>query len=281
MSKSSSAPPSARTAVFSQISASGRVEQVVQRLTDAIVLGVLAPGERLPSESQLAKRLGVALVTAREGLSILRENGLVETRRGREGGSFVTPPDVRHGAVLRARLAGLSRVDLQDMGLYLCVITTAAAAQAADRALDSDIDNLRGWVDPQLPEPDQAPGRAEGAFHLQLAVLSQSARLVREQIRLQAEFGPLLWYASEIAEARQRTDSEVTDSIDARSAATRTALAHSAAVTCLSYRLSVIAALAARDRNRASAEVDTHFSHHLAQLLEAKAAVDRRDSLER
>ena len=271
MSKSSSAPPSARTAVFSQISASGRVQQVVQRLTDAIVLGVLAPGERLPSESQLAKRFGVALVTAREGLSVLRENGLVETRRGREGGSFVTPPDARHGAVLRARLAGLSRVDLQDMGLYLSVITAAAAAQAADRALASDIDNLRGWVDPQLPEPDQAPGRAEGAFHLQLAVLSQSARLVREQIRVQAEFGPLLWYASEIAEVGQRTGGVTADSVPTRSAA----------ATCPSYRLSVIAALAARDPNRASAEVDTHFSHHLSQLLEAKAAVDRGDSLER
>ncbi|MEO7147758.1 MAG: GntR family transcriptional regulator [Terrimesophilobacter sp.] len=269
MSKTSSAPPSARTAVFSQISASGRVEQVVQRLTDAIVLGVLAPGERLPSESQLAKRFGVALVTAREGLSVLRENGLVETRRGREGGSFVTPPDARHGAVLRARLAGLSRVDLQDMGLFLSVVTAAAASQAAHRALESDIDNLRGWVAPELSESDQAPGRAEGAFHLQLGVLSQSARLVREQIRLQAEFGPLLWYAGE-------TNGAITRAVGSGSGAEE----NSAAATCLSYRLSVIAALAARDPHGARAAVEGHFSDHLARLLEAKAAVDRGDSLE-
>ncbi|WP_341954046.1 GntR family transcriptional regulator [Salinibacterium sp. TMP30] len=270
VSKSSSAPPSARTAVFSQISASGRVEQVVQRLTDAIVLGVLVPGERLPSESQLAKRFGVALVTAREGLSLLRENGLIETRRGREGGSFVTPPHSRHGAVLRARLAGLSRVDLQDMGLYLSVITAAAAAHAADRVLDSDIDNLRGLVDPEFPESDQASGRAEGAFHIQLAVLSQSTRLVRDQIRLQAEFGPLLWYASEITSAAGPGGGA-----EAPGAEPNTATA-----TCLSYQLSVVDALAARDPRGSRAAVEYHFSDHLAQLLDAKAAVDRGDSLE-
>jgi len=271
MSTPSSAPPSAHTAVFAQLSASGRVEQVVQRLTDAIVLGVLAPGERLPSEAQLAKRFGVAVVTAREGLSILRENGLVETRRGREGGSFVTAQDAEHGAALRTRLHRLSRVDLQDMAPYLSVITAAAAAQAADRAFDSDIASLRRWPHHDSPsiEPDatgadaagaleQSQGRAEGAFHLQLAVLSQSTRLVREQIRLQAEFGPLLWYGPTSV-----------------STAGSHAVSRSTAPHCLDYRLSVVESLASRDGHSARATVETHLAAHLTQLLEAKAAVDR------
>ena len=86
----------------------GRAEQVAQRLTDGIVLGVLDPGERLPSEPELARRFGVALITVREGLGILREAGLVETRRGREGGSFVVarrrrPPLAHHRAPPRPR----------------------------------------------------------------------------------------------------------------------------------------------------------------------------------
>src|SRR3954452_3022473 len=76
--------------VFSPLDASGRAELVEQRLTDAIVAGVLRHGERLPSESDLANSLGVAVVTAREALEGMREKGLVKTRRGREGGSFVT-----------------------------------------------------------------------------------------------------------------------------------------------------------------------------------------------
>ena len=69
--------PGAREAVFAQLADAGRAEQVAQRLTDGIVLGVLDPGERLPSEPELARRFGVALITVREGLGILRVAGLV------------------------------------------------------------------------------------------------------------------------------------------------------------------------------------------------------------
>ena len=84
--------PGARDAVFAQLADAGRAEQVARRLADAILLGVLTPGERLPNEAELARRFGVALVTAREGLGMLRQAGLVETRRGRDGGSFVVHP---------------------------------------------------------------------------------------------------------------------------------------------------------------------------------------------
>ena len=43
--------------------------------------------------------------------------------------------------------------------------------------------------------------RAEGTFHLELAVAAQSARLAREEIMLQAEIGPLLWLAHAHADA--------------------------------------------------------------------------------
>src|SRR6185437_9323381 len=97
------AAPGARDAVFAQLADAGRAEQVARRLADAIVLGVLVPGERLPSEAELARRFGVALVTAREGLGILREAGLVETRRGRDGGSFVIESPAPHAALVRSR----------------------------------------------------------------------------------------------------------------------------------------------------------------------------------
>ncbi|WP_434616119.1 hypothetical protein [Arthrobacter sp. A5] len=44
------AAPGARSAVFAQLAGGGRAEQVAQPLTDAIILGVLAPA-RLPSEA--------------------------------------------------------------------------------------------------------------------------------------------------------------------------------------------------------------------------------------
>ena len=44
-----------RAVVFSPLDGAGRAELVEQRLTDAIVAGVLRDGERLPSESELAR----------------------------------------------------------------------------------------------------------------------------------------------------------------------------------------------------------------------------------
>src|SRR6185437_1915168 len=116
------AAPGARDAVFAQLSDAGRAEQVARRLADAIVLGVLGAGERLPSEAELARRFGVALVTAREALGMLREAGLVETRRGRDGGSFVVHPGDADDTLLAARLRGLAQVELSDLAVYVTAI---------------------------------------------------------------------------------------------------------------------------------------------------------------
>ena len=109
MPKSIRSTTAARAAVFAPIGGAGRAELVEQRLIDAIVLGHLSHGERLPSESQMAKQFGVATVTAREALESLRTKGLVETRRGRDGGSFVTSRGSQ-AASIEARVSGLSRV---------------------------------------------------------------------------------------------------------------------------------------------------------------------------
>lgn len=196
--------PGAREAIFAQLVEAGRAEQVAQRLTDAIILGVLSPRERLPSEPELARRFGVALITVREGLAILRESGLVQTRRGREGGSFVMAADAPHSTLLRARLHGLAQVELSDMAVYFSTIAEGCAERAALRASPADGERLGGWLR-QSDFTGAAAARINtGGFYLELAVLSQSARLVREQIRLQAEFGPLLLLGLGDPDTRER-----------------------------------------------------------------------------
>jgi DNA-binding FadR family transcriptional regulator len=184
--------PGAREAVLAQLVDTGRAEQVAQRLSDGIVLGVFEIGERLPSEPVLARRFGVALITVREGLGILREAGLVETRRGRDGGSFVVARDADHPSILTARLRGLALVELTDLAAYFGVILAGSAERAAERASAADAERLEAWVAAADFDTPSSARTNQGGFFLELAVLSQSARLVREQIRLQAEFGSLL-----------------------------------------------------------------------------------------
>src|SRR5262245_57417071 len=64
-------------------------EITVARLAQAIKLGLVTVGERLPPERVLAERLQVSRVTLREAIAALREAGYLESRRGRSGGTFV------------------------------------------------------------------------------------------------------------------------------------------------------------------------------------------------
>jgi DNA-binding FadR family transcriptional regulator len=71
---------SARTASFMRLRQEGRTEEVVRRLIEVIDLGLIAEGEQLPSENELAMQFGVATVTLREALAYLRERRVIETR---------------------------------------------------------------------------------------------------------------------------------------------------------------------------------------------------------
>jgi len=59
----------ARAVLTPAASANGLADMVAQRLSDAIQLGILLDGERLPPEAKLAEQLGVSTVTLREALA--------------------------------------------------------------------------------------------------------------------------------------------------------------------------------------------------------------------
>lgn len=64
-------------------------EQVAERLVTVLAVGAYVPGQRLPTERELAATLGVSRSTIRGGLSRLAATGYIEIRRGRRGGAFV------------------------------------------------------------------------------------------------------------------------------------------------------------------------------------------------
>src|SRR5207247_1429859 len=64
-------------------------EHVADRLVTAIALGEFVPGQRLPSERDLAATLGVSRTTVREAIQRLAAMHYVEVRRGRTGGAYV------------------------------------------------------------------------------------------------------------------------------------------------------------------------------------------------
>ncbi|MFI2302876.1 GntR family transcriptional regulator [Actinacidiphila glaucinigra] len=69
-------------------------EQVADDLRRQIAAGVLKAGQRLDGNAKMAERYGVAAMTVRHALDILREEGLIVSQQGR--GTFVAsdPPEL-------------------------------------------------------------------------------------------------------------------------------------------------------------------------------------------
>lgn len=239
----------ARSAVFSRLEPTGRVEAVTRRLADAIALGLLPDAEQLPSESDLAERFGVSTVTVREALTSLREQRLVRTRRGRGGGSFVCAPDDAATSVLRARLRTFGLGELRDLADHYAAISGACARLAADRADEQDLSRLTAGTDRLEASGDAgARRRAEGQYHLELAAAAQSSRLTREELALQSEVGPVLWLP-------YSKDGAVADA-------------------CREHRR-LHKAVAAGDGAAARAAAETHVAQMFAAVRELHAQVSR------
>lgn len=201
-------------ALFQPIGDEGRAELVERRLFDAITRGHLRAGERLPSEADLARSLGVAPVTVREALLAIRGRGLVVTRRGRNGGSFVAehadPISFARDAVRTS-----SRLALRDLGSHYAAITAACVRLAARRADVSETQQVRRRLE-RLDElePEQQQRLLDDA-QIELVALSQSARLTREQMKLQAEISPFLRLVAHVEAGRYRQAEHLAEVIDA------------------------------------------------------------------
>jgi GntR family transcriptional regulator, transcriptional repressor for pyruvate dehydrogenase complex len=222
----------ARSAMFAPLGQPGRVEAVTARLVDAITIGLLTDTERLPSEAELAARFGVSTVTVREALVALRQRGLVETRRGRGGGSFVKAPANPAAQTWQDSLRAISLSELRDIGDHYAAIAGAAARLAAERSSTEDIERLELATADMRAATGVEVTRAERQFHLEVAAAAQSPRLTQEELRLQGVRGGLLWLPPHAAayaehqdistaiasgdgeEARRRTEDHVMDAVD-------------------------------------------------------------------
>ncbi len=72
---------------FQRIQSEKLATSVVRQIEQLILRGILRPGERLPSERELADRMGVSRPSLREAISKLHDDGLLESRAG--AGVFV------------------------------------------------------------------------------------------------------------------------------------------------------------------------------------------------
>ena len=157
-------------------------EQVADQLRELIVSGSLAPGERLPIESALAREFGVSRATVREALRVLAAQGLVRTAKGPAGGSFVTLPTVDHiSSFVQANVALLTEtrhVTLEELLEARELVEVPAARLAAARRSKTDLERLRSTVpDDALPLGNAEEFAYNAEFHSCLLEASRNTLL--------------------------------------------------------------------------------------------------------
>jgi len=178
--------------VFSPVPVRNAFEVTIERLAQSIRLGVLVGGDRLPPERELAETLGVSRVTLREAIKALRAADLVESRRGRGGGTFVVAPT-------GADMLGADRIDeaprpaLNDTLDLRRIVEPGAAALAATRTLSAaDRATLHRCLREASDCPADGRRLADCRLHMAIAAATESASVAAVVADVQMRLTELL-----------------------------------------------------------------------------------------
>ena len=114
---------------------------IAERITSAIVNRTLKPGDRLPSEPELARQMGVGRTSLREAIGKLQSMGAVEVVRGR--GTYIRQPPKDHPKLQFSYWStreGIAVAELLEMRIGL---EMTAASLACIRASAGDLANFK------------------------------------------------------------------------------------------------------------------------------------------
>lgn len=141
-------------------------DTVYEEMLPLIQGGAWATNGRLPSEQDMAAQFRVSRPVIREALKRLRSEGLIQSRRG--SGSFVVreiPPETEYPSIS-------SIADLGPLASFREGVEGEAAALAAERRTQDQLDSLYRLVDMPRAAADEKNADRDFAFHVQVAEAS-------------------------------------------------------------------------------------------------------------
>ncbi|MGG7645010.1 FadR/GntR family transcriptional regulator [Rhodovulum sp. YNF3179] len=159
-----------------------RPARVAEEIKSWVVEQGLMPGDRLPGEAELIERFGMAKGTIREAMRILEAQGLVKTRTGPGGGSFVHEVSEERARALLGNYFYFKNLTIKDIYQLRRVLEPELAASLAGELTEEQIaaleENFRDYAEPaRSAEEERAQHVASLRFHAMLAGMSGNALL--------------------------------------------------------------------------------------------------------
>ena len=142
---------------------------VVERITDLIEDGIFPPGTRLPSERELAERLGVSRVTIRDAEIALQAIGRLEIKTS--SGVYVSSKSSDEAK----RIPIINAFELTEARL---LFESEAAALGAVKIADEDLSTLNALIDEMLSPDILLASHADEQFHLLVARASDNRAII-------------------------------------------------------------------------------------------------------
>ncbi|WP_394434371.1 FadR/GntR family transcriptional regulator [Streptomyces sp. SGAir0957] len=152
-------------------------EQVLDRLRAYVAEGGLRAGDRLPTERDLAARLGVSRASVKQAIVVLEVQGLVEARHG--GGTYLMRDSLDTVVVEPVESLVARRKRLPDVLEAREALETKLAELAAERRTDADLAALRTALDTMARDIEAGGLGIEGdrLFHAAVTAAAHSALL--------------------------------------------------------------------------------------------------------
>ncbi len=206
-----------------------RSEQVAQRIINMIEEGILHEGDKLPSEPEFARQLGISRGILREGLAQLKAQGIIS--RKPKDGTYILPLADSKNELTNSTQRMIKASSFRNIMEMRDAIEQKAAVLAVDRATDEELEELREIV--LRPEQHTGEDDLDFYFHYRLVELSGNSIFM----------GIVNTYFGEIREIRDRNLNTATHTLEVQ-------VEH----------LNIIDAICRRDRAAAAAAVENHMS---------------------
>ena len=148
-------------------------EEAMVRLAELIRKGRFKPGDRLPSERDLAAQIKISRATLREALRVMQLQGVIVSRRG--SGNYIASGNAQDLARTLDQLA------LKDIFELRFIIEPPIAALAAQRATSGDIATLENILHKHEQQATHQKnfGDSDAEFHAAMAAATHNHALVQ------------------------------------------------------------------------------------------------------
>lgn len=121
-----------------------RISQaIVDQIKEAIFQKRIKIGEKLPSERQLMEQFETSRVTVREALKNLENSGILEIRRGTQGGAFIRDPDVKFVSGFLQDMFSMGNIQVFDLTEARMAVEPFSVKIATERIRDDSLELIR------------------------------------------------------------------------------------------------------------------------------------------